>query len=176
MVLAEIAAIRQELSVLGSRLDRVVEQIRSTEFELVDSVGTTGTAGVYPTSGEEQRPIAGGSPPPLSPPSSSDNFEGERVAAARETGQFFRRCLAGLPRGISGQGRIRLYVVVRDFSGRVSANPVVVFHSWADTKYRVSDHTSGEYGDSIFAGFASQWEAKAAVREAGYTWPAEASR
>lgn len=178
VLLAELSSIRQELHSLRSRLDRVIEQLHSSDFELVESA-TTGTPSGDPAPGGYQGPLARGAVPHPAPSGSGDQ-EVLRTQAAIQTGQFFRRCLAGEPRGVSGQGAIRLqkriYVVIRTFSGRVCTQPVLVYNSWADTKLQVADPSTGEYGDSIFAGFAAQWEAKTAVREAGYSWPAELSR
>lgn len=177
-LLAELCAIRQELHSLGSRLDRVIDQLHTAEFELVDSASTGAPSG-EPAPGGYQGSLARGTVPHPAPSGSGDQ-EAQRTQAAIQTGQFFRRCLAGEPRGVSGQGAIRLqkriYVVIRTFAGRVCTHPVLVYNSWADTKLQVADPCTGEYGDSIFAGFAAQWEAKTAVREAGYIWPADLSR
>lgn len=113
-------------------------------------------------------------------PSTEDTGAGgytrrERESAAKETGEFFVRCLSGEPRGSSGRGRIRLqnriYVVVRSFAGEVFASPVVVLTSYAQVKQLVCHPRAESFGDSIFAGFPSGWEAQLAVATAGYTWP-----
>lgn len=101
-----------------------------------------------------------------------------REAAARATGQFFRRCLNGEPRGESGRGRVplqnRIFVLIRSFEGVVHTHPVRVYSSYSALKPHICETgTHNNFGDSIFAGFASQWEASLAVREAGCDWPAE---
>ena len=74
-------------------------------------------------------------------------------------GQFFDRCLKGLPRGLSGRERVdlasRVYVLVRDFEERVY-NPVRVFHRWTDLKPLVT-RPDTQLGNSLFAGFPRGW-------------------
>lgn len=170
-VLAEIKNLQAEVARIQLRLVELSARVEDVDFEVV---GASSEASSSPSPGAYQGPIAGSS---LAPPASvtSSLTEADRRQIAGDTGRFFRRCLAGDPRGVSGQGRIklqkRIYVVIRAFSGVIHTHPVVVCHSFADTKALVADPASGEFGDSVFAGFASQWEAKVAVREGGYTWP-----
>lgn len=107
------------------------------------------------------------------PTAASSYTDQERTEAAEETGRFFIRCLAGTRRGLSGRDRIKLanrvYILVRDIHGTVTTNPVRVFNSYATLKPHICQGPS--FGDSVFAGFASQWEARAAVRAADYEWP-----
>ena len=110
----------------------------------------------------DQRPVGVG---PLS--------DSERRKIALRIGDFFARALAGLHRGPSGRREnpftSRLYVLCRDVSGQVF-EPVRVFKTFGALKPFIGD--SG-FGDSVFAGFPSQWEAKLAVERAGLVWPAD---
>lgn len=95
-----------------------------------------------------------------------------RLALAKQIGQFIRRAWEGDRRGSSGRDRLRLssrvYVVLIDYSGN-RFDPKV-FHSFAPVKQLCK--RGQDCGDSLFVGFPSAWEAKAAVREAGFDWPA----
>lgn len=173
-ILAEIASLRRDLQQLTSRVERLAAQVESSDFELVEASSAAGVAAV-PTPGGSQGSLARGSVPQAA--SAADAADPDRTKIAIETGLFLKRCLAGEPRGISGQGRIklqkRIYIVVRNFSGEVFTSPVKIFNSWAETKAQVADPASGEFGDSIWVGLASQWEAKVAVRQAGFDWPVD---
>lgn len=96
-----------------------------------------------------------------------------REEAARETGRFFERSLRGVYRGSSGRERVNLanyyYVLVRD-RHNVVHDPVSVFQRFSDLRPHVALHRG--FGDSIFAGFHSAWEAELATRTAGLTYPA----
>lgn len=155
-LLREIQQLRSDIALLESRVGALETQLAGLDdFELVGST---------PSSAATR-------------PDSSVPGEGERVAAAIQTGQFFKRCLAGLPRGESGRNRIRLqsriYVVIRTYDGTLHTDPVLVFTQFSRVKALVAEGGQGnQFGDSVFAGFASQWEAKRSVEEAGFTWPA----
>ena len=125
---------------------------------------------------------SGGRPQPSSSPtvpvqqtSTRRTFElsATRREAAESVGQFFRRCLEGLPRGLCGRERVelpsRIYVVVRDFEERVY-DPVRIFYRWGEVKALVS-RAGGQLGDSVFAGFPTEQEARIAVGSADLTWP-----
>ena len=96
-----------------------------------------------------------------------------RTALAREIGGFLRRSLEGGYRGSSGRNRLRLqsrlYVALSDHTNTAFAEPRVF--------YRLSDLRSsvffrGNPGEATFIGFASQWEARVALGEAGVAVPA----
>ena len=94
--------------------------------------------------------------------------------AAEETGRYFLRCLEGSRRGQSGRERVKLgnrvYVLIRDINGVVTTDPVRVIYTYSELKPLVS--RASTFGDSIFAGSASKWEARIAVATAGFRWPA----
>eukprot|EP00438_Fugacium_kawagutii_P015021 Skav202141 [mRNA] locus=C8819082:37:537:- [translate_table: standard] len=153
---AELAALREEVSLLRQR----VIQLESEQgFEVVGT--STGSA-----TGSGDTAHTGSSPAPLQ--------EGERIAAARETGHFFKRCLAGGARGTSGRERVplanRYYVLVRSLDNTITTKPVRVFKTYSALKPLVCA-SPNNFGDSIFAGFPSVWEAQLAVDTAGFTWP-----
>lgn len=157
-----LTALHQRRGELNSFADRVDElEARVLSFDTFDSF---------------EGPTA--SSPPRTPPrvESAVPSEGERVAAARQTGQFFKRAVLGQSRGESGRSRVkpqsRIYVVVRDFAGVVSTSPVRVHTQFNSVTAIVAEGGRGnQFGDGIFAGFPSVWEAKAAVSEAGFSWP-----
>lgn len=105
---------------------------------------------------------------------SSTISEAERRAIAEEVGAFFRRCLSGGHRGESGRARnplaSKVYVLVRDLRGN-TFTPVRVFKTFASIRPFVKAGDISE--DAIFAGFPTQWEAQAAVRAAGLSWPVD---
>lgn len=99
--------------------------------------------------------------------------EDYRREIALGIGDYFIRCLRGVNRGPSGRHKISLpskvYVLVRDIEGR-AYDPVGVYHTFAGIRPLVRD---GDFlGDSIFCGFPTTWEARAAVQRTGLTWPA----
>lgn len=173
-ILCELRALQSEVSLIQARLVELVDRLEDLDFEVVPSSTPSSGSVPVPSPAASQGPLAGSHPAP-SASTACQLSEAERRGIAAETGRFFVRCITGQPRGVSGQGRVklqkRLYVVIRTFAGRVHTTPVLVFRSFAETKAVVADSATGEYGDSCFAGFASQWEAKVAVAEAGYLWP-----
>ena len=177
--MSDRAHIQRRLSDFAHRLSELQAELECLALEV-------GTEPVSPTVSGEWEALSGaarsssavGSPLTTrgvssGAPRPSDNI---REQSARETGRFFVRCLSGDRRGLSGRERValanRLYVVVRDFAGNTYTEPVKVVEKVADLKRLVNSPTSKEdCGSSIFAGFASQWEARIAVREAGLSWP-----
>lgn len=163
-LLAELRLLQDEATRINERIADLTVRVQALEFEVVE-----------PSPVVNQGPLAGTSGPPPASSGSGGSSGLDRTEIAREAGRFFVRCLAGGDRGVSGQGRVklqkRIYVVVRDIAGKLYTQPVRVFSSFSSTKLLVADRETGEFGDSIFCGFASQWEAKIAVGEAGLSWP-----
>lgn len=97
-----------------------------------------------------------------------------RSQAAIDTGKFILRCLTGQARGPSGRRKLNLpnsiYLVVRDYQGRVYDHPVKIFTAYSGARAIVAG-PRGDFGDSIFCGFHEEWEARLAVSEAGLTYP-----
>ena len=171
----EICKLRKEVQVINLRLDQLCQQLdRLEDFELVDSrsqVSITPVAENCLAAKDLSRPA-------VLPSSSAAGHcvpsEIEREEAAIQTGRFFLRCIKGEPRGESGRSRIRLqnniYIIIRDIHGSLYTEPVRVARSYREAKRYVSD-SRGSFGDSVFAGFHAEWEAKTAVQAAGFGWP-----
>lgn len=160
--LQEIQLIRAELCTLIARLDLL-------ESDILGRVTGAESSVVEPASVAKAKaaPKRRGAPVAT---------EGERVAAARDTGRFFADCLAGRPRRASGRARVNIpntcYVVVKDYQGQVYSDPVRLFHNYSEVQAIVCrGGQAGQFGGSVFAGFAEVWEARVAVAEAGLGWP-----
>ncbi|CAE7376809.1 sec61a [Symbiodinium necroappetens] len=111
---------------------------------------------------ERSRPSSSSAVASSSGPS-AEKFRGQ---VADEIGAYIRRCLSGGNRGSSGHEKIdlpnRVYVVVKDFKENLF-DPARVFSTWRDTQPIVSvgPGPGKQFGESIFVGFPSQWEAAA---------------
>ena len=169
--------------------DRVA-RLEAEGYVLVD--GAQERSSTPPRSSGYGLPFSTPSPPPRKAPSaasvvgpasststsSSSVPEQLRQQVADEIGEYFRRCLAGNNRGSSGREKVNLanryYVIVRDAAGVVH-DPVLVVSTWreAQTSVTIGPGPGKQFGDSIFVGFPSQWEAKRAVAKAGLRWPAD---
>ena len=171
----EIARLSGEVANIQLQLAQLTARVAAfDEFELVDSSSVSEPRGT---------PVAKSSfglqSTPYRPSSSAGQHPGhselEREEAARQTGLFFLRCTRGEPRGDSGRSRIRLqnrvYIVVKDRFGSLYTEPIRAFHDFASVKPLVRDPRTGSFGDSIFAGFHEEWEARVAVQAAGFGWP-----
>ena len=88
------------------------------------------------------------------------------------SGRFFVRCLQGGYWGQSGRTRLdlpsRLYLAVANFKG----DPITprVFHTLKDLRSDI--FVQAQPGSAVFCGFATHWEARIALEEAGLTVPA----
>lgn len=95
-----------------------------------------------------------------------------RLRLARACGEFLRRAVQEDYRGPSGRDRLRLqsrlYVVVADFEG-VIFDPVKVCHRFSEVRELCKRQSA--CGRSVFIGFATRWEAEAAVAAGGFRWP-----
>ena len=154
----EIEELRGELAQLTIRVDRLAAQLVEADFEVVsEPCASTSSAGQ-----------SYGGVPRL-------HCQEEREEVAREIGLFFKRCLQGLPRGESGRSRIRLqnrfYVICRTYEEVVHTRPVIVLEKYAQVKKLVCHRDADAFGNSVFCGFPSIWEAKLAVASAGFQWP-----
>ena len=144
--LAELRLLHQEL---GYRLKELEDQVlgaatssdraqlpiraasivsRPSEFERV-------SAGARDSDKERVQPAYN---PGTSPPRVGEHLEPQefvRSQAAIDPGKFILRCLTGQARGPSGRRRLKLpnsiYVVVRDYQGRVYDHPVKVFTAYS---------------------------------------------
>ena len=101
--------------------------------------------------------------------------EDERRAIAKRVGVWFLRCLAGQHRGPSGREENplanRVYLVIRDYSGKVY-DPPLLARNFESIKKLVKP--SGFLAEEVvFAGFPSQWAAAVAADSAGFQAPVE---
>ncbi|CAJ1428239.1 unnamed protein product [Effrenium voratum] len=151
----ELVEIRQRLAGLQDEVARLADRVTAlelaSEFELV-----------LPAEEAAESPRSTSAASSHAPVSTE-----RRLAAARSIGLFWVRCLKGRARGPSGRDSIPLpsviYVCVRDINGH-KHSPVKVFQSFAQLVPWVGKR--GEFGDSVFTGFPSEWEATTTVAAA----------
>ena len=187
-LVAELQALRQELSALSSRVLVLEEQS-------ADLRGSSSTP-ILASPPVTVNYLGGGGLPELPPfPFSGDRgysspagetvgsvvrsegggvryTEAERLRVAQSIGAFLQRSLSGQSRGESGRSRIRLpsthYILCRDLAGRLY-DPVRIFTNFSILRPLVKEGNC--CGDSVFIGVPSEWEARAAVRAANLSWP-----
>ena len=181
LVAIELRGIRQALVALGERVDELERRLQSSgssSFEWI-SGGAVSELEAPSTPVASHSPAgkgySKGPPGPVTARQVSPEVDEQiRTEAAIETGRFFARCLTGRSRGLSGRNRVQLpnqvYVVIRGVKGELYTEPVRLFYSFREARAIVAD-SSGRFGDAIFAGFASVWEARLAVGEAGLGFP-----
>lgn len=177
-VLAELRGLRSEVAELSSR----VHLLESGSGTVPAAAPVTVNYTNYTTPPSSPAPYVpehlAGSPGsvigrPTSLPSSttSEPSEAERRAAAESIGRFLRRSLDGGARGESGRSRINLpskvYLLCRDFRG-VSYNPPQLYYSFSSICPLVK--RGNTFGDSIFVGLPSLWEARLTVEAANLHW------
>ncbi|CAE8619937.1 unnamed protein product [Polarella glacialis] len=94
--------------------------------------------------------------------------EQQRLALALRLGLWVQRRLAGQRGGVSGRDEnpadSTLYLVFRGHTGQIF-DPVLVFRSWAAARALVAP--TGAFGQSLFIGLPSEWEARQVVASAG---------
>ena len=182
-IVKELRDLRSEVTGLCERLERIEIAVGELEdYELVsEAPGASESEAVVFHPVASSRPAVVAAPVQNSPTvlqCSVSSGERDREIAAQTTGKFFNRCLQGRPRGDSGRASVRLpnnyYVVCRDYQGRLYTDPVKVFSRFSSARLIVSrgGHSS-DFGDSVFAGFHSIWEAKLAVETADLVWPSK---
>ncbi|CAE7391577.1 ANK3, partial [Symbiodinium necroappetens] len=122
--------------------------------------------------------VACGSSGSLTASSSATPSDAFRQRVADDIGAYIQRCLSGNNRGSSGRERVnlasRIYVIASDAAGNLY-DPVRVENTWRDTQplVTVGPGPGKQFGDSVFVGLPSKWEAKRAVAAAGLRWPAD---
>ena len=151
----EIAALRSELEVLRLRVQVLEERLSAREAERPSPTASAGSEGFSVVT----------SAPGQSGYILAEDTE-ERLELAKECGRFLRRAYSGVYRGTSGRDRLKLGS--RVFSGRKFDQPKV-FERFSEVKDLCK--RGPDAGSSVFLGFATQWEAKLAVKEAGFEWP-----
>lgn len=155
---SDIAELRELLSALQLRVERLEQQDSAGRV----ATSTTATTTTYGSSGSAGTSSALGE---------------DRVAAAKDIGRWFQRCLRNQQRGLSGREKItqksKYYLVVRDFNGSVH-DPPLFFDSWSAA--RESACHQGQPGDSILVGLPSLEECRIACLEAGLRFPPQTTR
>jgi hypothetical protein len=178
---AQIAELRRELGDLHAEVARQAARIVQLEAE----VGVAGEEFelVLPEPAAEARSTAassaGTAPSPaaargaeVAPPAPAGAVsEEERRVVAQEVGRFLRAQLDGRLSGPSGRDKValpnRVYIVCRDIEGRLYDPPLIL-----DRFYEVRNlcKRGASFGNSIFVGLPSRWEARAAVEAASLRW------
>ena len=162
---AEVLALRTEVDRLRAR----VSELEQAGFDLVEHSDSLEV-------------------PPLRVPSSSTSASGSGVVArpsaptpagrpsreeiCRGIGLFLRRALEGRQRGASGRDLLdlasRLWLVVRDYSGRVY-EPPLVFTRFSDCKGQVK--RGQDAGDSVFVGLPSRGDIRIVLEAGSFQLP-----
>ena len=101
---------------------------------------------------------------------------GSAAAASERTGYSSqtpsRAPVAGTHRGESGRKELklasRLYLIFKNIEG-VVYNPCRILHKWSEVK--VECERSGSFGDSVFIGLPSLFDARIVCRAAGVALP-----
>jgi hypothetical protein len=166
---AQLADLRRELTGLRAEVARQAARIAQLEVE----VGVAGEEFelVVPEPAEEDRPAAASSAAPPLPAPAGAVTEEERRAVAQEVGRFLRAQLDGRLSGPSGRDKVRLpnkvYIVCRDIEGRLYDPPLVL-----DRFYEVRNLCKRDtsFGNSVFVGLPTKWEARVAVEAASLRW------
>lgn len=184
----EVVELREEVRRLTARVDRqqdLIEELSSVQSELSFNSELTATERVVRevTEAAEEGSVGSYSvvpsvAPQASEPTAAGAISGYswrlREEVAREVGAFLARSLRGENRGTSGRGRLRnlqsrIYIVVKDYDGGISTDPVRVFGNFQEC--RAVCYRRGSWGDSIFVGLPSAAEGEIATAAAGFRWP-----
>lgn len=174
-LLVEIEALRSSVEALRLQVVALERRVRSVEEGFERS-----TTGYSVVSVAARGSEAGGASVVASSPGGVNlgpidpTSQTARSELAEEIGRFLRRCVEGVFRGSSGRDRLalqsRLYIVVAGFGGELYGPPLY-YTAFAGVRARCKQGSL--CGRSIFVGFASQWEARVALRAGGFSLPAE---
>ena len=167
-IFAELQDLRDSLSLLTRRVDRLAGVIEnrtvsaatsglgSASLVSASSISSVGYIPQYPETSVLSGSVA-----------ESEVVTGwtEREEVAQSVGLWLRRALEGGHRGNSGRHRIpessNLYIVCRDFEGRVFEEPAKVLTSFSEVKKLCCRR--GEWGSSVFVGLPSAREVEIAL-------------
>ncbi len=167
ILLAEVEALRAAVEVLRVRVG-ILERSRAAESQEVAAPSEFSYSVVSAAVVEPPYPRSGGLASGIVDVEDSE----ARLAVAQQIGCFLRRCVEGRPRGSSGRDRVRLpntcYVIVGDFTGRILEVPRFE-ESFAEVR-RICKK-GPDCGRSIFVGFPSAWEARAALEAGSFLVP-----
>ena len=173
---AELRILRAELAALTIRVEELSTQVIALEtevaidrsFELVgqESAGSAAAASErtgYSSQTPSRAPVAGHS-------GSLTLADREKICV--KIGEHIARSLAGTHRGESGRKELklasRLYLIFKNIEG-VVYNPCRILHKWSEVK--VECERSGSFGDSVFIGLPSLFDARIVCRAAGVALP-----
>ena len=135
------------------------------------SVGTDRASGSAPVPPLPSSSVHGAGTAPVR----TDITWRQRDIIAGQIGQYFRRAVEGRHQGSSGRDQnplaSRYWVVIRDYEGLIY-DPPRIFKAWTPCKVLVKPSGVGDPGDSVFCGFPSEREARRALEEGGFVWPA----
>lgn len=168
--------IEAEVSRLSSLVERLTLRVVNLEDRLreVEESGGAERSGLTEAAAPSVSGISGASSnwTTLSTVQVDPSNQSAREELARHIGRFLRRGLEGEFRGSSWRDRLRLqnryYLIVKDFSGRVLPVPILA-SSFAEV--RQTCKRGSDCGAALFVGFATLWEARVAVQEAGLELP-----
>ena len=167
---SEVRRLREELESLSVELGALQQRVRGVSQKLKDLEEASSEASFSLVGSSEGAACPAQGPSPTSKVSVSDTAA--RAALARENGKFLRRCLNGEPRGTSGRDRLalqnRCYIVLADYFGH-RLQETAFFSAFQPVKELCK--RGPDCGSSIFLGFATRGEAKAACQEAGVSIP-----
>lgn len=160
----EIDELRRQLAELRFEF----EALRLEVSELRRASG--GTA--YPSAASPAASV----PTPASDSVVAPSDKEARAELARQIGRFLRSAYEGSPFGTSGRDRLslrsRLYIALADYHGSKFRAPRL-YREFSQVAALCKRGPS--LGQSIFVGFATEWEARLALEEGRFDWPAEAS-
>lgn len=179
---AYVRSLRFELAALRVQVEDLTAQVAELQadrgFEVVHSwqpagetTATATTSAAVPETTESYLARAALHAPSAAAASGGLSLT-ERESICIEIGQHISRSLRGLNRGESGRKKLklasRLYLVFKDSQGVVH-NPCKVHYRWSAVKDDCA--RSGDFGDSVFIGLPSLFDARIVCQTAGVALP-----
>ena len=109
-----------------------------------------------------------------SPPFIAASDKEGRAELARQIGRFFKDSVAGRYTGTSGRDRLqlrsRLYVALVDYHGVRFPKPKI-YRDFDFSSLAAACKRGPSVGQSVFVGFATEWEPRLALEEVEFPWP-----
>ena len=171
-IATQLAELKLELASLRAEVARQADRIARLELDSVSAAEEFELVVSEQADGSRPSPAAGASSAASGASASqTPASEEERSAVAREVGRFLRAQLDGRLSGSSGRDKIslpnRIYLVCRDIEGK-TYNPPLVLERFYEVRNLCKRGSS--FGNSIFVGLPSKWEARLAVEAASLRW------